>query len=717
MNRLDTHGQLGADMPARGWPSERVRAGTRLRAALGAFAGAVLVAAGMASPALASDARTALLIGLSRYADPAVVPLRGVEHDMTSARTIARAMGIPDSGTRVIRNAEATKAGLLAALRELGERTRDGSRAFIYFSGHGTRYFDPQAGGCVEGLLTYDGQVITNAELAEATQPVGRRADKMIVMLDACHSEGVLPAKAAATRGLSGTLVPKFSVPASGTSPAACSVVANYRTRGLLAETTRLGALRENVVMITSARPDEVSFDEPERGGLATQGIRDCLLGKARDLDASGAVSLEEIRACAQSIVNERLRPFPALAPHTITLSGNRNLVPVPVSRPPVAIVTSQAVAVAAGPANAAAAAPAVAALAAAPATPAAPSRPGPVAPAPITAPTAQPPRPAAPGRPTPTTPVATPAGSPPLGVPTAAPVAPATPAAPAVSATPAVPGTPAAPAAPPLASPASPAAAVPAVAPAKPAAAAVVPTPPAAAPVIATPAAPPVASLPPVTTPSRPAPAAPTPPASVSAPGPAPAVAVAAAVPAAPAPAPPTALAPEPSPPPPPLASLATLTDIASQADPRRLPEVSGHGRPLRIGRDSLDLTITPARDGYLYLVLLGSDARSFYLLFPNGLDSDNRVRGGQPLRLPREDWRIRAAGPVGVNQVLVVVSDTPRSLERLGRPRPDARAPFTFALNTLGGRSALFDFLTAAPAGGTESFGARLITVEEVK
>jgi hypothetical protein len=619
-------------------------------------------------------------------------------------------MGIPDSGTRVIRNAEATKAGLLAALRELGERTRDGSRAFIYFSGHGTRYFDPQAGGCVEGLLTYDGQVITNAELAEATQPVGRRADKMIVMLDACHSEGVLPAKAAATRGLSGTLVPKFSVPASGTSPAACSVVANYRTRGLLAETTRLGALRENVVMITSARPDEVSFDEPERGGLATQGIRDCLLGKARDLDASGAVSLEEIRACAQSIVNERLRPFPALAPHTITLSGNRNLVPVPVSRPPVAIVTSQAVAVAAGPANAAAAAPAVAALAAAPA---APSRPGPVAPAPITAPTAQPPMPAAPGRPTPTTPVATPAGSPPLGVPTAAPVAPATPAAPAVSATPAVPGAPAAPAAPPLASPASPAASVQAVAPAKPAAAAVVPTPPAAAPVIATPAAPPVASLPPVTTPSRPAPAAPTPPASVSAPGPAPAVAVAAAVPAAPAP--PAALAPEPSPPP--LASLATLTDIASQADPRRLPEVSGHGRPLRIGRDSLDLTITPARDGYLYLVLLGSDARSFYLLFPNGLDSDNRVRGGQPLRLPREDWRIRAAGPVGVNQVLVVVSDTPRSLERLGRPRPDARAPFTFALNTLGGRSALFDFLTAAPAGGTESFGARLITVEEVK
>jgi hypothetical protein len=264
-----------------GSPSRRT---AKLHARLGAVLAGWLALLS-ASPAQASDARTALIIGISRYADPAVTPLRGVEHDMGSARAIARAMDIPEQGMRVVRNAQATKAGLLAALRDLGERTRDGSRALIYFSGHGTRYFDPQAGGCVEGLLTYDGQVITNTELAEATQPLGRRADKLIVMLDACHSEGVLPAKAM-TRGLGETLVPKFSTAASA-SPAACSLVANYRTRGLFAESTRLGALRENVVMITSARPDEVSFDEAERGGLATQAIRDCMLGKARDLDAS----------------------------------------------------------------------------------------------------------------------------------------------------------------------------------------------------------------------------------------------------------------------------------------------------------------------------------------------------------------------------------------------------------------------------------------------
>lgn len=544
----------------------------------------MLLAPWPAALAQASGARTALIIGISRYADPAVTPLRGVEHDMASARTIARAMGVPENGMRVVRNAEATKAGLLAILRDFGERTREGTRALVYFSGHGTRYFDPEAGGCVEGLLTYDGQVITNAELAQATQAVGQRADKLVVMLDACHSEGVLPAKGAETRGLASALVPKFSTgPASG-SAAACSVVSNYRTRGLFTESTRLGALRENVVLITSARPDEVSFDDPNNGGLATVGIRDCLLGKARDLDASGAVSLEEIRRCAQSFVSERLRAYPHLAPHTISLSGNRNLVPV--SRPPVA---GAAPVQAARPAESAAPAP----IASAPAA---------------TSPVQQP-----------TAPVAAPAA-----VQVSAPVA-------------------------------------------------------------------------------TPAPApAPAPPPSVVQPS----------VPAAP-PAP----APAPAPPPPALASLATLADIAAQADPRRMPEVSGQAGALRIGRDFLELTVMPQRDGFLYLVLLGSDTRSFYLLFPNALDMSNRVRAGQPVRLPREDWRIRAAGPAGINHLLVVVADTPRSLERLTRVKPDARSPFTFTLNTLDGRSALFDFLTSAPAGGTESFGARLLTVEEVR
>ena len=41
-------------------------------------------------------------------------------------------------------------------------------------------------------------------------------------------------------------------------------------------------------------------------------------------------------------------------------------------------------------------------------------------------------------------------------------------------------------------------------------------------------------------------------------------------------------------------------------------------------------------SHDGYVYLVMLGSDRRSFHLLFPNGLDRDNAPNAGSPLVLP---------------------------------------------------------------------------------
>ena len=135
--------------------------------------------------------RHALLIGVSTYADPAIPVLAGVRHDMSSARTIARALGIPADQVTELRDAQATKAAIVAALRSLSERSGDAGRVLVYFSGHGTRWLDPQAGGCVEGLLTYDGQPIVNREFAELAAPLGARADKLVVMFDACHSGGV----------------------------------------------------------------------------------------------------------------------------------------------------------------------------------------------------------------------------------------------------------------------------------------------------------------------------------------------------------------------------------------------------------------------------------------------------------------------------------------------------------------------------------------------
>lgn len=508
--------------------------------------------------------RTALIIGIGQYAQPDVPALSGVKADMNSAKTIAKSMGITEANIRVLQNGQATKAGILQALAELGESTAQGARTFVYFSGHGTRWQDVQAGGCVEGLLTYDSQVITNNEIAVISKKLSAKADKFIVMFDACHSGGVAT-NMSTSRSVTAAFTPKFYLKSDTTSNL-CSQPSNLITRGLFGESTRLGALPENFVQITSSLSTEVSFDEPGKGGLATQGVRDCLLGKSVDLDASGAVSMAEVQQCAQQTIDQKLKNVANLKPHHVTVSGNRNLIPV--QRP----------------------------------------------------------------KPTPANPI--------LALSPIANTLPATPIKPEADTQPVLTSS---------------------------------------------------SQIPSVTPQStnseiHTSTEANTTPVSVR-------------------------TEPEAD-----LASIATLRDIFQQRNPKRVVDVNLSKDTLQIGKDSLDLRVKSSHDGYVYLIMLGSDAKSFYVLFPNGLDTDNRIRAKQTLRLPKPDWQVMAAGPAGTDHLLVMVSDSPRKLDGLIMAEPSALVPFTYALNTLGGKSALIDFLTGSGVNGlSESFGAKLLSIKE--
>ena len=268
--------------------------------------------------------RAALIIGIAEYASPEVDSLPGVAADMVSAQKIALAMGIPEKNITILRNQEATKVKIMQAFQEFSALAADGGRAFIYFSGHGSRDYDPTTKSCYEGLLSYDRQLITNDEIAAATKKLNEQVDKTIVMFDSCYSGGVLNAGTKLqTRGASASqLKPKFFSKTTSSEAAMCLQATNFKTRGFFDKSTRLGALQENLVFITAARPDEVSYDEgASKGGVATQAIRDCLLGGAKDLNASGGVSLEEVRACSQELVNAKLTG-PVALPHHITIRG-----------------------------------------------------------------------------------------------------------------------------------------------------------------------------------------------------------------------------------------------------------------------------------------------------------------------------------------------------------------------------------------------------------
>jgi hypothetical protein len=270
--------------------------------------------------------RHALIIGLGRYqADPQrpVSSLAGVPHDMLSAMAMARLLQVPPEQMTLLRDAQATREGVRQALLDLGTRVQRGDRVFVYWSGHGSRYFDAAEGGCVETLVPYDLKDIGNREFAQWLQPAAAQADKMMVVYDACHSGGVGAASHGAARSLSGKFKPK-----SAAAAAACQQPSNLRTRSWDSAARAAGVSGQDVVHLSSSRPDEVSFDNANSGGLATSALRQCMQGEARDSDSSGAISVDELASCAQLKIEAALRGQPQLSPHHLVVTGNRSFVP-----------------------------------------------------------------------------------------------------------------------------------------------------------------------------------------------------------------------------------------------------------------------------------------------------------------------------------------------------------------------------------------------------
>ena len=635
----------------------------------------------------------ALIIGVSIYRDEEIPPLFGVPNDLDSAKEIAVAMGIPAGNVTELFNEQATKDRIIAELGKLAARASEGGRILVYFSGHGTRWRDPNAGGCVEGLLTWDRKVIVNREFAQYAKPLGSKADKLIIMFDACHSGGIAGLRGN-TRSLgseNGGLRPKFFMKADETGTA-CNRPSNVRTRSLLGQNSDgVDALPENVVHITSARSDEVSFDEPSRGGLATQAMKSCLLGNAKDLDGSGAVTLAEVEQCAQEFISTKVARFPDLLPHHVSVTGLRNMIPVAAAGKPTqsAAPTAEAVRLererlqreqaaleeqrraeerraaeqraekirreqerlAAERAEAERLAKAEQERLAREAEQArvaqlekqrlareaelarvAEGERKRLAAEAAAAETARREserlaRVAQERREREEAELRAEQER--------------------------------------LAQLAQAAEDEKKRLAAAQAAAAQTAT-------AATQAAP-IATTPAVTT------------------GPA---------------------AAEPAP----VSAVASVQNLYDQRDPRRTLTVTVPRKSLRIGQDPFEVTITSKHDGHVYIVLLGSDQTSFYLLFPNGLDGSNTIKANVPMRLPRPNWGVVAGGPPGTDHVLVLVTDNPRDLSVLSSNAANPEAPYTFKAADTGGRRELINFVIGEGVRGSPRFAAAWLKVEEV-
>jgi hypothetical protein len=120
---------------------------------------------------------------------------------------------------------------------------------------------------------------------------------------------------------------------------------------------------------------------------------------------------------------------------------------------------------------------------------------------------------------------------------------------------------------------------------------------------------------------------------------------------------------------PPPPVDTLAALNDIYNQRDDRWQVTAKLDQPTLKIG-SNLKFSVNSQRDGFVYLFYQGTQPDSFYLLFPNQLDSANAISANQEIALPRSDWSVTALGPRGTDHLMVMVTETPRDFSALALP-----------------------------------------------
>ncbi|HXU41431.1 MAG TPA: caspase family protein [Burkholderiales bacterium] len=470
----------------------------------------------MATSALAET--HALIMTISNYAVPGVSPLKGVAEDAGSAKEIARRLGVREANMIFLSDGQLTHAGMDAAFDRLHERIAPNDNVFIYYSGHGGRALvrDPDE-RCGEALITVEGRGFMDTDIEAKLRTLSRRANKMVVFLDACHSGGATTRATSSPGAASSRFQAKY-FPRS-TPGEACSTPVNVLKKNIGVGTRSAGSGALNYTYIAAARDNEVSLDEPGRGGVATQAWLECVRGRARDLDGSGAITADEIQSCAQDLINAKLRNVPGYAAHHISITGN--------SRAVLGFVERQ--------------------------------------------------------------------------------------------------------------------------------------------------------ELPP--------------PAGVS--------------------------------------PVDTLKDIYAQRDDRRVVTVSMREQTVRIGRDKVEFTVSSSHPGYLYLLMVGSDGKTFDMLFPNQLDRSNRLEAGEALRLPRANWEVVAGGPPGTTQLLAMVADAPRDFSKLAlKPA----GPFSIVEASSGAtRDVQLATIQAPGAAADEcadakrnlalaqrcsnAFGAALVAVEELQ
>ncbi|MFF5075890.1 caspase family protein [Actinoplanes sp. NPDC000266] len=145
----------------------------------------------------------ALLVGIDHYLSNDAPTLGGCVNDVDRLAAVLQSSGAPPGGIelvlRTLRDAEATRAEVIAAFRaHLGQAGPDDIALFA-FSGHGSQGVAPpefariEQDMLIETLVCHDSRTpgvrdLADKELAKLIHEVAQTGASVVVVLDACHS-------------------------------------------------------------------------------------------------------------------------------------------------------------------------------------------------------------------------------------------------------------------------------------------------------------------------------------------------------------------------------------------------------------------------------------------------------------------------------------------------------------------------------------------------
>ena len=238
----------------------------------------------------------AVVIGISEYADPAIVPLYFAATDAQEvAQTFVEHCAVPEQNLTVLLNEEATRVEVLSALDRVNRDAAPSDRVFFYVAGHGATTPDldgDEADGdrLDEALLVYD-SIASDPDTYILDDTLGIWMEQtdirsVAVFFDSCHSGG--QSRSLDTQATSPATSATFEQIGPGTSDEGDTLARDLITS---VTTTSRGIL-------AACGPREMAYESRGLGhGVFTHFLIAALKDPATDLDLDGTVLMDELGA------------------------------------------------------------------------------------------------------------------------------------------------------------------------------------------------------------------------------------------------------------------------------------------------------------------------------------------------------------------------------------------------------------------------------------